>query len=524
MVRSPRRRTIRERVALGLNGLAQSVMMLGSSADSFGAGAGNSGYAGARRSTRRTRGWKTEEGSPATDILTDLGTLRGRSRDLERNQPLALGAIQTKTNGVVGGGLKLRSVLDHKVLGITPEQKVDLQYQIEREWDLFEAECDFTGQQHFKDLQRLIYRSARVSGDIGIARRWRKRPGETYGTRIVLIEADRISNPNSTADSDTLQAGVALTDDGEIRGYHVSKRHPGDMRGAPEWRFVPRRGAGSGMLQMILAAQVYRPGQVRGAPLFAPIIEDLKQLGDYREAELKAAINDAFIFAFEEVPAEVDEEGNPILVRSDGETDAEGELTLQDLTITTLPPGSKMNVKKPERPNAGFGPFFDAFCKCLGAALELPFEVLLMHFSSSYSASKGALEVARKAFIVDQEWLVRAVIDPIRVWQFTEMVAAGRFDALGFFDDPLKRAAWLGRIWLGPTGIQLNPASESTADKTDIETGVKTREQVMTERTGGDFDTKSAQVLHEREVLGPLTPAAAVPEKADDKTKKDEGE
>ncbi len=32
---------------------------------------------------------------------------------------------------------------------------------------------------------------------------------------------------------------------------------------------------------------------------------------------------------------------------------------------------------------------------------------------------------------------------------------------------------------------------EAEADKTDIELGTKTREQVMTERTGGDFDTKS---------------------------------
>jgi hypothetical protein len=52
------------------------------------------------------------------------------------------------------------------------------------------------------DLHLASYHeSAGLSGDIGIARRYRKRPGETYGTRIVLLEADRISNPGRHADT-----------------------------------------------------------------------------------------------------------------------------------------------------------------------------------------------------------------------------------------------------------------------------------------------------------------------------------
>lgn len=510
MLKTARKTSLRGRAALGLKQLAQLTQRGAMALGGFGEGGLKSGYAAARRDTRKTRGWKPGEGSAAADILPDLPTLRGRSRDLERNHPLALGAIQTKTNGVVGSGLKLRSVLDGDVLGITdPALRAQLQYQIEREWEIFEREADFTGQMHFKDLQRLIFRSAKVSGDVGIARRYRKRPGETYGTRIVLIEADRISNPRMSVDSDVLQAGVVLSADGEVRGYQVSDRHPGDLRGqALNWTYVPRRGANSGMLQMLLAGQVYRPGQVRGVPLFAPIMEQLKQLGDYHDAELKAAINDAFLFAFERPATEIDEEGNPIITRGDGETDDAGELTFEDLQITTLEPGSDVTVKKPERPNSAFDGFVSAVSKYLGVALELPYEVLLMCFGSSFSASRGALELAWKGFLVDSDWLVRSALDIIREWQFTEMVAAGRFDAPGFFDDPIKRAAWMGRVWVGPTRIQINPAVEANADKTDVELGTKTREQVMTERTGGDFDTKSRQVLYERATLAAAMPAA----------------
>lgn len=507
-----RKRSLRGRIALGLTGLARSVHRGAMALGGFGSTFGTSGYDAAKRDTRRTRGWMPGEGSPASDILPGLEILRGRSRDLERNNPLALGAIQTKANGVVGTGLKLRADLDIDVLGITPEEKPLLQYQIEREWDLFEQEADFTGQMHFSDLQRLIYRSARVSGDIGIVRRFRKRPGETYGTRIVLVEADRISNPKHRMDSAEVQGGVQIAADGEIQGYWVTDRHPGDLMSLGlNWSYVARRGK-SGMLQMLLPAQIYRPGQVRGLPLFAPIEEALKQLGDYSAAEIKAAINDAYLFAFEQSASDDMDDGAPTLTAPDGQpADDTGELTLQDLAITSLPPGRTINVKKPERPNTAFDGFVGSFCKQIGVALELPYEVLLGRFEASFSASRGALEVAWKGFQVDQAWLIRSVLDPIREWQFTEMVASGRFEAPGFFDDPIKRAAWLGRTWVGPTRIQINPQVESNSDKTDIELGVKTREQVMTERTGGDFDTKSKQVLLERAVLGPATPAPADP-------------
>lgn len=506
------RKSLRGRLAQTVNGVAMAIAGIGG-----GGRPGGSGYDAAKRSTRRTRNWRAGEGSPAVDILTDLETLRGRSRDLERNNPLALGAIKTRDNGVVGAGLKLRSVIDYKVLGIAPEARAEIQYTLEREWDLFCREADFTGLMHFDDLQRLTFHSARVSGDVGIARRYRKRPGETYGTRVVLIEADRISNPRGLTDTPQVQGGVQIAADGEVVGYHIADRHPGEVTARPiNWGYVPRRGS-SGLVQFILAAEITRPGQVRGVPMFAPVEEALKQLGDYSAAELKAAINDAYLFAFEQVAAPIDDDGNPLVSASDPSMpDDAGELTLEDLQITTLPPGSTVNVKKPERPNTAFDGFFTAFCKQIGVALGIPMEVLLGHFSSSFSAARGALEVAYKGFLVEQAWFVRTVLDPIREWQFTEMVAAGRFDAPGFFDDPIKRAAWLGRVWIGPTRIQINPQVEANADKTDMEMNVKSREQVMTERTGGDFDTKSAQILHEREVLGTSTADPTAEQQRDD--------
>lgn len=498
MLKPARKTSLRGRAALGIKRLAQVTLR---GAQMLGGVSPAGGHAGAKPWSRRTRNWNAGQGSPATDDLPDLPELRGRSRDLDRNDSISHGAANTKVNGAIGAGLVLRSVLDTQVLGITPEQAVEMQYAIEREWEIFEREADFTGQQHLRDLERTMFRSARVSGDIGVARRWRKRAGETYGTRVVLIEADRISNPNRGMDAPELQGGTRLAADGEILGWWVTDRHPGDLIVRLNWTYVPRRGP-SGMVQMLLAAMIERPGQVRGVPMLAPVLEDLKQMGDYSAAEAKAALNDAYLFAFETPATPVDEDGTPLITRPDGQTDEAGELTLEDLMVTTLDPGSQVNVKSPQRPNTAFDAFMTAFCRRIGAALDIPYEVLLKHFSSSFSASRGALEMAYKVGLVEQAWFIRQALDPIREWQFTEMVASGRFDAPGFFDDPIKRAAWLGRQWVGPTRIQINPQVEANADQIDLKMKVKSREQVMTERTGGDLDTKGAQILREIAMLG----------------------
>ncbi|MHC2640420.1 hypothetical protein ACVJGB_003288 [Bradyrhizobium liaoningense] len=43
------------------------------------------------------------------------------ARDLGRNNPIAAGAKQTSKNNVVGSGLRVRSKLNPKLVGLSPE-------------------------------------------------------------------------------------------------------------------------------------------------------------------------------------------------------------------------------------------------------------------------------------------------------------------------------------------------------------------------------------------------------------------
>jgi hypothetical protein len=108
---------------LGLKGLALGIRAAPWRSAASARGRSGGGYeAGAATAGGRVAGGR-QGAARGRHPAGSAETLRGRSRDLERNHPLALGAIQTKTNGVVGTGLKLRSVIDGEVLGIpTPSR------------------------------------------------------------------------------------------------------------------------------------------------------------------------------------------------------------------------------------------------------------------------------------------------------------------------------------------------------------------------------------------------------------------
>lgn len=75
-------------------------------------------YKGADTIRDALRGWTIPHGAPDELAARDLPTLRRRSADLTRNNPLAAGAIATKVQGVVGTGLKLNAAIDRDLPGL----------------------------------------------------------------------------------------------------------------------------------------------------------------------------------------------------------------------------------------------------------------------------------------------------------------------------------------------------------------------------------------------------------------------
>lgn len=88
--------------------------------------------------------------------------------------------------------------------------------------------------------------------------------------------------------------GVETDADGMVIAYWVCDRHPlasTSVTGltASHWTRVEAYGKKTGRQNVLCLMQRERAGQLRGVPLLAPVLESLKQLGRFTDAELTAA-------------------------------------------------------------------------------------------------------------------------------------------------------------------------------------------------------------------------------------------
>ena len=468
-----------------------------------------SGYShhGASRFKKSLVGWQSWGGGPDSDIVDNLELLRERSRDLFMGEGLASGAIKTIRANEIGAGLQLNAQVDSQFLGISDDQAQAWEDTVEREFNLWarSRNCDAQRRCNFGELQGLARLSQLVSGDVFALLPALPRPGDRYDLKVKLIEADRCSNPTiiapgvSPARWPDVFGGVEVDADGAPVAFYFEDGHPGDIGVGPvrlvpqrKWTRVPAFGEQTGRPLVLHLMELERPGQRRGVPVLAPVIEKLKQLSRYSEAELMAAVVSAMFTAaitseLPQTPLGAVLPTDPTKPGAQINTGDPNDYQLGPGALLGLAPGEKLDSVNPARPNAGFDPFVIALCRQIGAGLGLPYELLVMQFTASYSASRGALLEAWKRFQVGRQWIVAGFCQPVYEQWLEEAVVRGYVQADGFFTDPLRRAAWCGAEWIGPTQGQLDPTKEVEAAAKRVAEGFSTRTKETRELTGGDF-------------------------------------
>lgn len=458
-------------------------------------------WRGASQSLRTLANWIPRIGSAVADMPThETRTMRARSRDAMRGNLLARAVITRCRTNIVGVGLICQPSVDSKALGLSEGEEEHYNAAIRGEFERWAdepTECDWEGSLDFYGLQGLSLVSALCSGDVFAVTPHRLMPGGVSSLKVQLIEADRICNPNDAANTANLIDGIELQG-GMPVACHVRDTHPGDttFTGMPKWERLAYFGGSTGRRRVL---QIWndkeRPGQVRGAPYLAPILEPLKQLDRYSGAELAAAVVSAMLTVFIEREAEAtDENGDPIEAIEG--TDANGNVALGQAAIVDLAPGEKAKEVNPARPNANFDPFFAAVVKQIGAALELPIDELLLQYNASYSAARAAMLQAWRFYTMRRWNLVQQFCQPMLGLVLDEAVAAGRLSLPGY-SDPIKRRAWTRALWIGPARGSMDEHREAQAAKTRIEIGVSNETMETAAMTGEDWSTVYAQRARE---------------------------
>ena len=185
-----------------------------------------------------------------------------------------------------------------------------------------------------------------------------------------------------------------------------------------------------------------------------------------------------------------------------GEDDSKERYDPQDYHLgagemNVMNPGESVEFPIPARPSSGFEGFVKALASQIGAALEIPRDLLLKEFNSSYSASRGALLEAWKSFKMYRTWFVNDFCNPVYEIWLTEAIALGRVNAPGFFNDRAMREAWLGAEWIGPSQGQLDPTKEITAEILACQHGFSTYADSALRINGSDFESNVETLMKE---------------------------
>jgi lambda family phage portal protein len=488
--------------------------------------AGPGAYPSARLDNKNTAGWITSHGSADSDILYDQATIRSQARDLSRSNALACGAIGNVVTNAVGLGLRPQLVIDFKFLGMTEEAATAWQREAERLFWLWaeSKNADASRKLNFFEQQALVLRSMLESGDVLALFRQKDRSGWKFSTCLKLMEGDRLGTPMERIVDDNVRSGVKFDSDGEPIAYHILKHHPGDQffnLRTQEYTEVPAYDK-NGMPVVLHMFKTLRPEQTRGVSYLAPVIEPLKQIGRYSEAEITAAVVSAMFSVFIETPGTGTAGGFmgggiPGQVNGIDMTPKGSSMTkLASGMIIEGLPGEKISTINPGRPNTAFEPFVNAVFTQIGVGLGQPKEVMMRYYQSSYSAARAAILDGWKTFRENRTWAVTNFCQPCLERVLFESVARGYLVAPGFLDNSEIRSAYCAAEWAGTPMGSIDPLKEGLAAEKWLSIGATTLRRVTQEHSGEDWEETLQQRKREKDAADEMgltlgTPAQALP-------------
>jgi len=462
-------------------------------------------WTGARQDLPEMRNFNPLSTSPVEDEdVWNRQTLISRAADLIKNDAVAGGTINELVTSVVGTGLSVHPEPLRKVLGWDEDYAAEWAQEVKERFDLWASsptECDVERRRTFWQAQALAYRAELSRGDAFVLLPRLRHPGSVWNLKLQVLEGDRVLTPPGMRDTEALTQGVACDAYGAPTGYWVSKRYPGTLRGITKDDFgsVPTPAFDAqGRPNVLHLYHELRPGQRRGLPLLAPVIAVLKQLSRLSEAELAAAV----VTSFFAVAITKNGSGPGPLGVPTKDSSGQGFAELGPAIVADLNPGETITNVAPVRPNGAFDPFWRSLVGQISLRTQIPPEVLLKKFESSYTAARGALLQFGKVITVERDsHLTTRLCQPVYELWLAEDIAAGRTVAPGFFKDPFLRAALCSARWIGDALPILDPLKEVLAAQERINYTLSTRSEQTTMLGGGDFDVNVEKAARERKKL-----------------------
>jgi lambda family phage portal protein len=457
-------------------------------------------YQGASLTDRKVRGYfPFFSRNPDEEVLRERPALVARCRDEYRNNPIARAAVNTPVISVIGTGLAMQCRIDREFLELSDTEASQWESNAERLFASWAShvDADAARKETFYGLQQLMYRSYRLSGEAFALLPIIPRAGTISDLRVQVVEADLVSTPTDQVDFGDLHSGIETGNYAEPIAYYVETTPPQPYTAAPRtWARIPAFGEKTGRCNVVHLFSQDRPGQRRGVPSLTPIIGCLKKLGDYTDNELLATVVSSMFTVFiksdtSKLAGEITQGAvEPSMKPSSKEPPP---VRMGPGAIVDLAPDEDVAFANPGRPSAQFDPFVQAILRQVGMALNIPYEVLVKHFSASYSASRAALMQAWEFYKNEREMFIAKFCQPVYEEWLWDMALAGKIDAPGFFDSVEIRRAYCEARWHGPVPLQIDPQKEAGAAQQRLNANLSTVAEETAMLTGNDYEANFYQ-------------------------------
>lgn len=442
-----------------------------------------SAYRASARSADRLRDFDVEIGSG--DRVVELGRheakLRARTAVLE--QSTAKGALKVTCDQVIGTTLVPQMKLDHKELGITPEQASEAQRVMERIFRSWCKESDAAGKENFGQQQRAVLADRIVDGESFAIPVMKKSGPSRSGIRrrCLLIDTDRVKKPDDRYDTSNFVDGIRLGEYGEPLRYYVRKSHPfehgTDAHTADKFQVIPARDA-VGRPMMLHIFQAIRRGQTRGLTEFHAALDTMLNEDKYLTAEVAAFRMAACIGMLFYEPMNA---GKRTLKK-----DERGmhKMSWRPGMAKILPHGYDMKPLNFDRDTgATVAPFMELVQRKAAVAMNLSYGTMTRNYSkSNFSNTRAEIMHDRRGFRILRQMVADDFCQPFLELVLEEAYLAGMLPSfVTDFQDRIDE--WCQATWIATPGWDwIDPKNDAVADQIRVDMGVKSRQQIATEQ------------------------------------------
>ena len=460
------------------------------------------GYRAAKGSDGKTP-WLGGSRSADAEILNDLPAMRNRSRELNRDDPIASGLTGTFVRNIIGTGLRPQAMTTEPAKNTTMEA-----VWAERKDQLYPAD-NLT----LAEAQAMLMEAVLSDGEI-----WDKQTTPRGGGPLFFeaIEADRVATPpnkfTTSPRGNQVRDGIVKNRLGKPVAYWIRKRHPGDVNQ------IATVGDANAFRRVSAATckhlkMTRRPGQSRGVPIFHAMLQDLRDLDLLLIASIKRVQIAACLAVFIKSSANIEDMLGVTAQKEGYKLDQDIEPGM----IFKLFPNESIETLIPNFPTPELGPFIIMIARRIGAALGVSWQVVLKDFSdSTYSSARTDLLETRPVYTIFRKWFTDKHSD----WQWVAVMEDERLRnparMRGITDADMRAVKWVGDGW-----TWIDPVKEAKAIEIELGTGISVLEEIWIAR-GKDPDQMWERLKRDnekREEVGLPRPGAVEDDDNDDDDK-----